>query len=200
MGGVMSSITISGDTSGSVILQAPAVAGSTTLTLPATSGTVLTSANTFANSGGPAFSAYYNGTSTAISSSTWTKVPINTKDFDTNSNYDTSTYRFTPTVAGYYQINGTVVAQNGSNSGQCYLAIYKNGSLYKSNYFYMISGNGFFINQNQIVSMNGSTDYLELYFYTNTTSVSIYGTTYASLAPGAGAVGCYFSGAMVRGA
>ena len=37
----MSSIVVSGDTSGSVTLQAPAVAGSTTLTLPATSGTVV---------------------------------------------------------------------------------------------------------------------------------------------------------------
>jgi hypothetical protein len=37
----MSSIVIAGDTSGSVTLQAPAVAGTTTLTLPATSGTVV---------------------------------------------------------------------------------------------------------------------------------------------------------------
>jgi len=36
----MSSIIVSGDTSGTVTLQAPAVAGSTTLTLPATSGTL----------------------------------------------------------------------------------------------------------------------------------------------------------------
>jgi len=41
----MSSLVISGDTSGSVTLQAPAVAGSTILTLPATSGTVLTTAS-----------------------------------------------------------------------------------------------------------------------------------------------------------
>jgi hypothetical protein len=34
----MSSVVIAGDTSGSVTLQAPAVAGSTVLTLPATSG------------------------------------------------------------------------------------------------------------------------------------------------------------------
>ena len=39
----MSSITISGDTSGSIILQAPSVAGSTTLTLPTTTGTLVTS-------------------------------------------------------------------------------------------------------------------------------------------------------------
>jgi hypothetical protein len=40
----MSSVVISGDTSGTVTLAAPAVAGSTTLTLPSTSGTVLTTA------------------------------------------------------------------------------------------------------------------------------------------------------------
>lgn len=43
MGGAMSSITINGDTSGSIILQAPAVSGSTTLTLPTTTGTLVTS-------------------------------------------------------------------------------------------------------------------------------------------------------------
>ncbi len=41
----MSSVVISGDTSGAITLQAPAVAGSTTLTLPTSSGTVVTSAN-----------------------------------------------------------------------------------------------------------------------------------------------------------
>jgi hypothetical protein len=38
----MSAITIAGDTSGSITLDAPAVAGTTVLTLPATSGQVLT--------------------------------------------------------------------------------------------------------------------------------------------------------------
>jgi hypothetical protein len=36
----MTSLTLLGDTSGSIVLDAPAVAGSTTLTLPATTGTV----------------------------------------------------------------------------------------------------------------------------------------------------------------
>jgi hypothetical protein len=44
MGGVMSSIVVSGDTSGAVTLAAPAVAGTNTLTLPALTGTVLTTA------------------------------------------------------------------------------------------------------------------------------------------------------------
>jgi hypothetical protein len=37
----MSSVSIAGDTSGSILLAAPAVAGSSTLTLPTTGGTVL---------------------------------------------------------------------------------------------------------------------------------------------------------------
>ena len=37
----MSSIVVAGDTSGSVTISAPAVAGTTTLTLPTTNGTVI---------------------------------------------------------------------------------------------------------------------------------------------------------------
>ena len=39
----MSSLVLTGDTSGQVTLAAPAVAGTTTLTLPATTGNVLAS-------------------------------------------------------------------------------------------------------------------------------------------------------------
>jgi hypothetical protein len=44
MGDPMSSIVLSGDTSGSVTLDAPAISGNTVLTLPTTSGTILTTA------------------------------------------------------------------------------------------------------------------------------------------------------------
>ena len=47
----MSSIVIAGDTSGSVTLQAPAVAGSTVLNLPATSGTIQTSGGGYTTNG-----------------------------------------------------------------------------------------------------------------------------------------------------
>ena len=60
----MSSVVIVGDTSGSVTLQAPAVAGSSTLTLPTTSGTVAISpASGYwpESSGGTGTSTGYNG-------------------------------------------------------------------------------------------------------------------------------------------
>jgi hypothetical protein len=44
MGDPMSSVVISGDTSGSVTLDAPAISGNTVLTLPTASGTILTTA------------------------------------------------------------------------------------------------------------------------------------------------------------
>lgn len=42
----MSSISIAGDTSGSITLSAPAVAGTNTVTIPAATGTLLTTAST----------------------------------------------------------------------------------------------------------------------------------------------------------
>ena len=58
----MSSLIIAGDTSGTVALQAPAIAGTTILTLPSTSGTVVTISGTFTAGG----VAYGNGTTTAF--------------------------------------------------------------------------------------------------------------------------------------
>ena len=43
MGGVMSSVVINGDTSGAITIAAPAVSGTNTLTLPASTGNVLVS-------------------------------------------------------------------------------------------------------------------------------------------------------------
>jgi len=65
----MSSIVVSGDTSGAVTLSAPAVAGTVTVTLPSTSGTMLTTASTTGISGSAISSGTvpeaYGGTGTS---------------------------------------------------------------------------------------------------------------------------------------
>lgn len=63
----MSAITIAGDTSGSITLDAPAVAGSNTLTLPAATGTVI-----YSNaSGNLLFNSGYGSVATAYGCRAW---------------------------------------------------------------------------------------------------------------------------------
>jgi hypothetical protein len=146
----MSAVVIAGDTSGSITLDAPAVAGTTVLTLPATSGTVMVN--------GPAFSAYV-GSAQSLAGFAFTKMALNTEEFDTANCFDSTTnYRFTPNVAGYYQVNGHVGYTDSVNAPQ--LVIYKNGSGFK-NGSNPASGN--WANVSALIYMNGTTDYLELY-------------------------------------
>ena len=55
----------------------------------------------------PSFSARMTSAQT-IPSTTMTKILFNVENWDTNSNYNTTLARFTPTVAGYYQFNASV--------------------------------------------------------------------------------------------
>jgi len=195
----MSSIVVSGDTSGAITIAAPAVAGTNTLTLPAATGTILTTASTVVvtqamlstnvASNGPAFCAY-NSADQSISSATWTKVTLNTEEFDTNSNFASS--RFTPTVAGYYQIDGTICL-TGSTITNALTAIYKNGSQYLRGFQASLTSgnsNAFIGGLATIVYMNGSTDYLELYGY----------ITAGSPAFASGLAYTHLSGALIRSA
>ena len=186
----MSKLVLNGDVSGSVTLDAPSAAGTTILTLPTQSGTVLTTASTFAGTG-PAFSAFLSS-NTSLTSATYTKVQCNTEEFDTNSNYDNATnYRFTPTVAGYYQVNGAIDIGTSSISAGI-AVIYKNGSAFK---FGVGFGGSNIFNFNRetvsaLVYLNGTTDYVELYGYVIATTPIFYG----------GSSTTYFQAAMVRSA
>jgi len=103
------------------------------------------------------------------------KVTWDAEDFDTNNNFDLTAERFTPTVAGKYQINLTAYSQDVSS--YLHVALYKNGAYYGGN---VGSGN----NANRgttvgmVVDMNGSTDYLEAYAYVyGSGTVNIYGAS-----------------------
>lgn len=183
----MSSVVISGDTSGAITLAAPAVSGTNTVTLPAATGTVMVSGAM------PAFSVYSNVANQSISSNVETKVQLNTKVFDTNANFDNITnYRFTPTVAGYYQINAQVrIALTAGATGFCYAVIYKNGSAYKlGNTSSLAYASGATFTASDLIFCNGSTDYIELYGNVTGVSPSFFYTNPA--------VCCSMSGCLVR--
>ena len=78
------------------------------------SGNVTLSAGAMKNT--PAFLAYV-GSGQSFSNNTMTLVQFNTELYDTNSDYDNSSYVFTPTVAGKYFFTCKIRFEVGSISG-----------------------------------------------------------------------------------
>lgn len=136
---------------------------------------------------GPAFSAYASVNQTGISSGVFSKIAFDTESLDTNNNFATS--RFTPTVAGYYQINsGVQIVTAGASSN--WISIFKNGAEYRRGIrMYISSAANVSSSAADVIYMNGSTDYLEIYGFSN-------GGTWQTEGNSAG--GCYFSGSLVR--
>lgn len=113
------------------------------------------------NVGAPAFFAYANA-ATSMTTGTATKIIYGVEDFDTNNNFASS--RFTPTIAGYYQINACV--SFNPTSGPCLPMIYKNGARYIDGNFLPINGTFGVVNTvTACIYFNGSTDYAEIYAY-----------------------------------
>jgi hypothetical protein len=186
----MSSIILNGDTSGSVTVSAPSVAGTQTVTLPAASGSLMVSGNM------PAFQAYQNSTSQTVPNATVTKIQFNSKTFDTANCFDNTTnYRFTPNVAGYYQLNCSVSWQNPiTPTGECQIILYKNGGFFATGMdFGTSSGLSFYaLLMNTLVYANGTTDYFEIYVYqASGASKNVYGSNPPQT---------YFNGFLARSA
>jgi hypothetical protein len=136
---------------------------------------------------GPAFSAYANA-QTNLATATLTKITFGTEEFDTNNNFASS--RFTPTVAGYYQLNACIYTNGGG--GFLQTTIFKNGAEAKSgNIIPMITGLGCVATASSLIYLNGTTDYAEIYGYQTT------GTTVQTAVLQAYT---YFNGSLVRAA
>jgi len=120
-----------------------------------------------------------------VSATTWTKIQFNSEFFDTASCYDNTTnYRFTPTVAGYYQLYAQA-AFNGTVTGS-YINIYKNGTSFQRR---QVASDGMPA-ISTLVYLNGTTDYAETYVYVYGTPSSINGNSTET----------YFNGCLLRGA
>ena len=187
---------------GSVLLTANTTVSDFTVNVPAVNGNMVTTADTGSITQamlgasvyagyGPAFHATMGGATQNITTATVTKVNFNTIVFDTNSNYSTSNYRFTPTVAGYYYITIAVFA-SASSSQRHNVSVGKNGSGLLDGYMLGSSdGGGAIVRAAGLIYCNGSTDYIEALYYQGTGStLTINGSTTLS----------YFQGHMVRAA
>jgi hypothetical protein len=190
VGSDMSTIN-AGTTSTTALVQTADTTGNLLLQSNGTTIVTISPNGLQSNVGAPAFSAYQNSSQTIASGGAFYKVQFQVKEFDTNNNFDNITnYRFTPTVAGYYQFSAAIGWAANANSGVA-VTLYKNGSLYKIG-TYVTNGNiGPVINLSCLANANGSTDYFEIYVVNNTS---------ASLSLNATSPYTYFQAAMVRSA
>lgn len=157
--------TLTNKTLTSPTLTTPALGTPSALVLTNATGLPQAGLGTNVVGNGPAFSAYLNSAQT-VSNSTFTKLAANIEEFDTNSNYDNATnYRFTPTIAGYYQINGNISFAATVVNGNSVAAIYKNGARFKDGNLSggSTAGNLFYSVVSALIYFNGSTDYVELF-------------------------------------
>lgn len=140
---------------------------------------------------GPAFSAYRSSSAQSISASTWTKLQLQSEEFDTASCYDNSTnYRFTPSVAGYYQCSAGAQFTFTGTSAITAVNVYKNGAFGKGTQHWVAVSAGHCVATSALIYLNGTTDYVELYGYCAGTSPSVVNLQELT----------YFQAALVRAA
>jgi hypothetical protein len=168
----MSKVAISGNASGTGVFTIASPNSNTdrTLSLPDQTGTLLTTATPGVPVNGPTFNVGVSGT-VSTSASAWTKISLPVETFDVGACFDTSTSRFTPNVAGYYQISGNVALAAGSSTTNI-IAIYRNGSEYRRGTRGFADGLNVSVGISTIVYLNGSTDYVELYVFTSNANVT----------------------------
>lgn len=133
----------------------------------------------------PAFRAR-KSTDQSITTATVTKMTFDTEDFDLTSDFADS--KFTPSVEGYYQVN-VVLRAEGSSQTQQILWLYKNGVGYSLLAFDR-EANTIHLAGSDLIYLNGTTDYIEVYARVDATAPAFGGDTVTNT--------CSFSAYLAR--
>jgi hypothetical protein len=133
-------------------------------------------------------------------------------DFDPQNWYDPATYKFIPTIAGYYNISISVWLNNpGVTNNQANVQVRKNGNSFMiiQNPLNNVTGQAF--GASKIVYLNGTTDYIDSTIYQGTVSDGLIlkgtadgsGTWFSAnllVGGGSGGSNSIFTGGTVAGA
>ena len=108
----------------------------------------------------------------SYSDAVMTVIPANTEEYDTDSAYNTSNYRFTPQTAGKYFVYVQAVgdSQGTANLVDSDLYLYKNTTLSGRSNVNCSNNNLRLVTlyTSAVLDMNGSSDYVEARMYLNT--------------------------------
>jgi len=128
----------------------------------------------------PTFHAYLSSAQ-SISNTTQTLVTFDTEAFDSAGAYDTSTYKFTPQVAGKYVVYAQMTPNSGDDYDTFELQMYKNAVTTAGTQALCRGRNEAHETKyiNRIVEFNGSSDFVYVYVYQDSSaSRNIRGTKY----------------------
>lgn len=138
-----------------------------------------------------AFSVNKNGTTqTGVASGSNVPVTWSNEVFDTNSNFNTGTGRFTPTVPGKYILTAAAGWTAPSSSNFWIVGIRKNGGTIAQTLGHTSSGAGFNAPVSVVANANGTTDYFDVVVY--------HGAGSAQIISGSN-TDTYFTGSLVGG-
>jgi hypothetical protein len=133
----------------------------------------------------PAFSAYHS-TTQSLSGSAFTYINFDSEDFDTNSNFASST--FTPTVAGYYQLSACV-RTNGAPTNEFSIFLFKGSNNIRIGST-AAQGSGILASTiSTLVYANGTTDAFRIGMYCGSSCSTAGNSIYT-----------WFTGALIRAA
>lgn len=94
-------------------------------------------------------------------SSVWQLVVCSAKDFDVRAEYNTSSGRFQPTTAGYYDVIAQAQAEGPAAGSRLYVGVFKNGAVYKAGTV-TLEGTAATAHCKAKVFLNGTTDYIDM--------------------------------------
>lgn len=161
----MSKIALSAPVAGAgtATIKGPETASDIEFQLPPRAGQVMVA--------GPAFLATMGADQVGVTNNVPVKVALNTAEFDIGGGFNTSAYRYQPSVAGYYQINAFIRTLTTTVADLSALNIYKNGVARNGSLYYGagITFTVYTSSHSEVIYLNGSTDYLEMYARINGT-------------------------------
>lgn len=123
--------------------------------------------------------AYLSSNQLNLTNSTWTKIQLDTENYDPDSLFDNATnYRFTAEVDGYYQCNAGVGFTSVVADKVYGAAIYKNGSAYAKGLTHSASTSVVYATVADLIYLEAN-DYVELYglHIAGVSTVDVIGTT-----------------------
>ncbi len=129
--------------------------------------------------------AYLGTTMGTVANNTEFKVTLDTKDYDSGTNFDLANNRFVAPVSGFYIATGITSFPDGqgASSGRWATELRKNGTNMQFNIAHLSNANGISAQATGIFNLNVN-DYIELWAYnlTGTNTGVAAGSIYTSLA------------------